>query len=57
MPKQGDFLADGKYLFEVGGSSKTFDQIAGIPESYLAVDGIETGSGNRIPLWMFGCMY
>lgn len=57
MPKQGDFLADGKYLFEVGGSSKTFDQIAGIPESYLAVDGVETGSGNRIPLWMFGCMY
>lgn len=57
MPKQGDFLADGKYLFEVGGSRKTFDQIAGIPESYLAVDGIETGSGNRIPLWMFGCMY
>lgn len=57
MPKQGDFLADGKYLFEVGGSSKTFDQIAGIPEGYLAVDGIETGSGNRIPLWMFGCMY
>ena len=57
MPKQGDFLADGKYLFEVGGSSKTFDQIAGIPESYLAVDGLETGSGNRIPLWMFGCMY
>lgn len=57
MPKQGDFLADGKYLFEVGGSSKTFDQIAGIPESYLAVDGIETGSGNRIPLWIFGCMY
>lgn len=57
MPKQGDFLADGKYLFEVGGNSKTFDQIAGIPESYLAVDGIETGSGNRIPLWMFGCMY
>ena len=57
MPKQGDFLADGKYLFEVGESSKTFDQIAGIPESYLAVDGIETGSGNRIPLWMFGCMY
>ena len=28
MPKQGDFMADGKYLFEVGGSRKTFDQIA-----------------------------
>ncbi len=57
MPKQGDFAADGKYLFEVGGSGKTFDQIADIPNSYLAVDDTETGSGNRIPLWLFGCLY
>ena len=57
MPKRGDFMADGKYLFEVGGSSKTFDQITGIPDSYLAIDDIETGTGNRIPLWVFGCMY
>ena len=57
MLKRGDFMADGKYLFEVGGSSKTFDQIAGIPDSYLAIDDIETGTGNRIPLWVFGCMY
>ncbi len=57
MPKQGDFMADGKYLFEVGGSGKTFDQIADIPNSYLAIDGTETGSGNRIPLWLFGCLY
>lgn len=57
MPKQGDFMAVGKYLFEVGGSRKTFGQIAGIPDSYLALDDIETGSGNRIPLWMFGCLY
>lgn len=57
MPKQGDFMADGKYLFEVGGSRKTFEQIADLPNSYLAIDDIETGSGNRIPLWMFGCLY
>ena len=57
MPKQGDFMAVGKYLFEVGGSRKTFGQIAGIPDSYLALDDIETGSGNRIPFWMFGCLY
>ena len=55
--KQGDFMADGKYLFEVGGSRKTFAQIADLPNSYLAVDDIETGVGNRIPLWMFGCLY
>lgn len=57
MPKQGDFMADGKYLFEVGGSYKTFDQIANLPNSYLAIDDIEIGNGNRIPLWMFGCLY
>ncbi len=57
MPQQGDFMADGKYLFEVGGSRKTFDQIADLPNSYLALDDIETGSGNRIPLWAFGCLY
>lgn len=57
IPKQGDFLADGKYLFEVGGAQKTFSQIAGLPDSYLAVDDVETGSGNRIPLWLFGCLY
>lgn len=57
MPKEGDFMADGKYLFEVGGKGKTFRQIADIPNSYLAVDDIEIGSGNRIPLWMFGLLY
>lgn len=57
MPKQGDFIADEKYLFEVGGSRKTFDQIADLPNSYLAIDDVETGSANRIPLWMFGCLY
>lgn len=57
MPLKGDFLVNGKYLFEVGGESKEFDQIAGIPDSYLAIDGIETGYSARIPLWMFGLLY
>ena len=57
IPPKGDFLVNGKYLFEVGGEGKTFDQIADIPNSYLAVDGIETGYGARIPLWMFGLLY
>ena len=57
MPKQGDFLADGKFLFEVGGTQKTFGQIADVPNSYLAIDNVEVGNGNRIPLWLFGCLY
>lgn len=57
MPPKGDFLVNGEYLFEVGGEGKTFEQIAAIPNSYLAVDNIETGYGARVPLWMFGLLY
>lgn len=57
MPRKGDFMADGRYLFEVGGHNKSFAQIADQPLSFLAVDGIETGIGNRIPLWLFGFLY
>lgn len=56
-PKYGDFLVDGKYLFEVGGAKKTFRQIRDIPNSFLAVDETEVGRGNRIPLWLFGFLY
>ncbi len=56
-PTQGDFLVSDKYLFEVGGCKKTFEQIADVPNSFLAVDDTEVGHGNRIPLWMFGFLY
>ncbi len=54
---RGDFLIDEKYLFEVGGKKKGFSQIKDIEDSYLALDDIETGIGNRIPLWLFGFLY
>ena len=57
FPKKGDFAVNGKYLFEVGGKNKGFDQIKDIENSFLAVDGIEVGYFNRIPLWVFGMMY
>jgi predicted AAA+ superfamily ATPase len=53
--KWGDFTVDQKYTFEVGGSNKDFKQIKGVPQSYLALD-IENGSGNKIPLWLFGML-
>ena len=56
-PAAGDFLVDRKYLFEVGGKGKTFDQIKDIENSYLAIDNTEIGHKNRIPLWMFGLLY
>lgn len=57
MPANGDFLVDGKLLIEVGGKGKDFSQIADLPDSYLAVDNVEIGVGNRIPLWMLGLLY
>ena len=56
-PAQGDFLVDGKHLFEVGGSGKGFSQIKDLPDSYVAADDIEVGIGNKIPLWLFGFLY
>lgn len=50
----GDFLVNNKYIFEVGGKNKTFKQIKNLPASYIAMDDIETGHSNKIPLWLFG---
>jgi len=56
-PPAGDFRVDGKWLFEVGGAGKGFDQIADLPDSYVVNDGVEIGFGNKIPLWLFGFLY
>ena len=55
--KQGDFMVDEKYLFEIGGKSKSFNQIKDLPNSFVVSDDIEVGFGNKIPLWLFGFMY
>ena len=53
----GDFTIDDTYTFEIGGPSKTREQIRGVPDAYIAADGIKGGSGNKIPLWLFGFLY
>jgi uncharacterized protein len=53
----GDFTIDDKYTFEIGWPSKTREQIKGVPNAYIAADGIKGGSGNKIPLWLFGFLY
>lgn len=57
MPFKGDLVADGKWLFEVGGKGKGFSQIKGIEGSFVVADDMEIGHGNKIPLWLFGLMY
>lgn len=56
-PLAGDFCVDDKYLFEIGGPGKGFEQIKDISDSYVVQDGVETGIGNKIPLWLFGFLY
>lgn len=54
---QGDFKIDGKITLEVGGKDKSFDQIAGIPNSYVLADSIEFPIGKKLPLWLVGLLY
>lgn len=56
-PEKGDFLVDEKYVFEIGGKNKKKDQLKGMKNAYYAIDGIELGFGQTIPLWLFGLLY
>ena len=47
----------GDLTFEVGGKSKTADQIRGAEKGYVVKDDIEFGYGNVVPLWAFGLNY
>ncbi|SDA96794.1 hypothetical protein SAMN03080617_04288 [Algoriphagus alkaliphilus] len=56
LPEKGDFLIDRKWNIEVGGIGKD------LPKKeqgfhFVAADGIETGLGSKIPLWLFGFLY
>ena len=57
MPELGDFVADDRYTFEVGGKKKGFKQISDLNNSYVVSDNIDVGYGNKIPLWLFGLMH
>lgn len=55
--EKGDFKIDGKYLFEIGGKDKSFQQIADISDSYVFADDIDMPTGAKLPLWMLGFLY
>ena len=55
--EKGDFAVNGSLIFEIGGSGKTTKQVKGVKNSYLALDKMEIGAGNRIPLYLFGFLY
>ena len=63
-PTKGDFLVNEKFTFEIGGKNKSFKQtsvplegVKDISNSFVVADDIEIGSGNKIPLWLFGFLY
>ena len=47
----------GEYTFEVGGRSKTKDQIINIENGIVVKDDIEYGAPGVVPLWAFGLNY
>jgi len=55
--KIGDFLIDDRYIVEIGGKNKSFEQIKDKKDSFVVADDITIGSGNKIPLWLFGFLY
>jgi len=57
IPKKGDFFIEDRYIVEVGGKNKSFKQIKDMDNSFVVIDDIEIGSGNKIPLWLFGFLY
>jgi len=57
LSAKGDFSVEDTFVVEVGGKTKSYNQIKDMPKSYIVSDDIEIGSGNKIPLWLFGFLY
>ncbi|MBN1105567.1 MAG: ATP-binding protein [Deltaproteobacteria bacterium] len=57
VPNRGDFLVEGKFLFEIGGKAKKKKQIKEAPDAYVVRDDIEVGFERDLPLWLFGFLY
>lgn len=55
-PQTGDFLVEQLHI-EVGGKNKGSQQVRDTDRYLIAADGIETGFGAKIPLWLFGFLY
>ena len=55
--KKGDFKVDESMIIEVGGRNKDYSQIKEAENAFLAIDDLEIGFGNKIPLWLFGFLY
>jgi len=57
LPKQGDFIVDDKYIFEIEGKNKSKNRIKNLENAFIVKDNLENGFQNYIPLWLFGFLY
>jgi predicted AAA+ superfamily ATPase len=57
LPKQGDFIIDDKFTFEIGGKGKGQKQILGVENAWIVKDDTDLPMLNTLPLWMFGLLY
>jgi predicted AAA+ superfamily ATPase len=57
VASRGDFVVNGRYIVEIGGKNKSFQQIKDIENSFVVADDTEVGFGNKVPLWLFGFLY
>ncbi|MEL7586928.1 MAG: hypothetical protein AAGU19_09455 [Prolixibacteraceae bacterium] len=55
-PSEGDFKVNGLTI-EVGGKNKNTSQVDHLDNYLIAAGDIEIGSGNKVPLWLFGFLY
>lgn len=54
---KGDFIADGKWIFEIGGKNKKHDQIQTLKDAFVVRDNIEFPVSQIIPFWLIGFLY
>lgn len=57
LAKQGDFIVDGHWTFEIGGATKQGQQLQSVENAYIVQDETEQAYFNHIPLWLFGFLY
>jgi len=57
LDRKGDFLVENRYIVEIGGKNKSFQQIKDIDNAFVIADDIVIGFKNKIPLWLYGFLY
>jgi len=53
----GDFVVNDRWTVGVGGKTKGNEQIMAVKDGFRVLDQIDIGTGNSIPLWLFGLLY